>query len=55
MGTKSPTTGPSQRGPCTHLHLKLVADIAAIQLRADELELPVKQRPGVPVPIAQEA
>lgn len=46
--------GPFSTAACTHLHLKFVADVASIQLRADELELPVKQGPGVPVSIAEE-
>lgn len=46
--------GPSPQKPRTHLHLKFIADVASIQLRADKLELPVKQGPGVPVAIAQE-
>lgn len=46
--------GPSQREPCTHLHLELIADVASIELGADELELPVEQGPGAPVPVAQE-
>ena len=51
---QSPRHWPFSVEPSSHLHLELVADIATIQLRADKLELAVKQGPGVPVPIAQE-
>lgn len=38
----------------TYLHLELVADVAAIKLRADQFEFPVKQCLSVPVLVADE-
>lgn len=38
----------------THLHLEVVADVAAVELGAEQFEFPVKQRRRVPVPVADQ-
>lgn len=46
--------GSEPLGAGTHLHLELVADVAAVELRAEQFELPVEQRRRVPVPVADQ-
>lgn len=39
---------------CSYLNLEVVADVATVEFRADQLEFPVKERFGVPVLVADE-
>lgn len=47
-----PVKALQTRGP--YLDLEVVADVAAVEFRADQLELPVEESLGVPVLVADE-
>lgn len=42
-------SGPRVCFPAAYLHLEVIADVSAVELRADQFEFPVKQSLCVPV------